>query len=89
MWRKWADLTTFELWHQQVIEALNLPRISVNAATGNPQPEAQQTTGYTTIFQVAADDWRAYVETHVAQEFPNELGEESTPPPDDLQWLPA
>lgn len=36
----------FDLWHDKVKQELGLPRVGVNAATGRPAPEKQQTTAY-------------------------------------------
>lgn len=36
----------FDRWHDKVKQELKLPRIGVNAATGRPAPEKQQTTAY-------------------------------------------
>jgi len=77
----WPTEQAFDAWHTAVIEALNLPRIGHNAATGQPEPNKQQTTGYTSVVEVAADDWRAPVEDHVATAHPDGLGTPSDPPP--------
>jgi len=81
-WYTWPSQADFEAWHNPVVEALNLPRIGNNAATGLPDPTAQPTTAYTTATEVAADDWRAPVEPHIASEFATGLGAPSEPPPD-------
>ena len=77
----WPTLETFNTWHNAVIDALGLPRIGVNAATGQPEPNKQQTTGYTTVTEVAADDWRAPVDPDIAAAHPDGLGTPSDPPP--------
>jgi hypothetical protein len=80
-WYTWPSQADFDAWHEPVVEALNLPRVGYNAATGQPQPEAQQTTAYTAVTEVAADDWRAPVEQHIASDYPDSLGSPSEPPP--------
>jgi len=77
----WPTEQAFDLWHAAVIEALNLPRIGVNAATGEPAPQKQQTIAYTTVVEVAADDWRAPVDPNIAAAHPDGLGTPSEPPP--------
>jgi len=80
-WYTWPTQTDFDAWHHPVVEALNLPRISNNAATGQPEPEAQQTVAYTATTKVAADDLRAPVEPHIASDFAAGLGTPCDPPP--------
>jgi hypothetical protein len=80
-WYTWLSQSDFDAWHNPVVEALHLPRVGHNAATGEPRPEAQQTTAYTDAVEVAADDWRAPVEQHVADVYTTGLGALSEPPP--------
>jgi len=85
-WYSWTSQQSFDEWHNPVVEALNLPRIGNNAATGQPDPTAQLTTAYTVVTEVASNDWRAPVEQHIASDFPSGLGvpSESPPFPDDF-----
>jgi hypothetical protein len=80
-WFTWQTKPAFDTWHQTVIDGLELPQIGHNAKTGDPDPEAAWTTAYTTVTEVAADDWRAPVEDHIATEFSDGLGQPSEPPP--------
>lgn len=80
MWYAWTIPTDFEAWHQNVIDALQLPRVGFNAASGKPQPEAQQTLRYTDPFDVDGET-RAYVQEHIAAQFAAGLGTPSQPPP--------
>lgn len=84
-WYSWQSQTDFDAWHQTVVEALNLPRVGHNAATGQPRPEAQQTTGHTAVTEVASNDWRAPVEQPIADQFPTGLGVPCEPPPEPEQ----
>jgi len=77
----WPTEQAFNLWHTAVIDALGLPRVGHNAATGRPEPDKQQTTAYTTVTEVAADDWRAPVDPNIAAAHPDGLGAVSEPPP--------
>ena len=86
-WYTWPTQQAFDTWHQTVINALNLPRIGVNQATGQPEPDKTQTTAYTSIVHVATGDWRAIVEDSISSQFPDGLGTLSDAPPspeDDL-----
>jgi hypothetical protein len=85
-WYTWPTEADFDAWHNPVVEALNLPRIGYNAKTGDPDPDAAWTTEYTTATEVAADDWRAPVEQHIASDYPDGLGAPSEPPlaPEDI-----
>ena len=82
IWYTWPSEADFDVWHQQVITALNLPRVGVNAATGEPRPDAQQTTAYTSVIEVAEGDWRAPVDMDIALAHPTGLGVVSEPPPE-------
>jgi len=81
MWFKWTSRTAFDSWHETVIAGLHLPRVGVNQRTGNPEPDKQQTTAYTSVERVGLRDWRAPVEEDVAAEFADGLGVPSNPPP--------
>ena len=80
-WYSWPSQADFDAWHEPVVQALHLPRVGINAATGQPDPTAQRTVRYTAALEVALDDWRAPVEPLVASEFPTGLGSLSEPPP--------
>jgi hypothetical protein len=80
-WYTWPSEVEFHLWHNNVVQALDLPRIGVNAATGLLDPSAQATTAYTEVTEVADGDWRAPVEQHVASDFADGLGVLSESPP--------
>ena len=58
-WYTWATESEFDTWHAAVITGLGMPWIGQNQATGEPQPDKQQTTAYTSCIEVAAGDWRA------------------------------
>lgn len=80
-WYSWTSDAAFDAWHTAVVNALNLPRVGVNQATGEPEPDAQWTTAYTEVTEVGSDDWRAPVEDDVAAAHPVGLGGASEPPP--------
>jgi hypothetical protein len=46
-WYEWDSWEDFNTWHQIKIQELNLPKLSVNQATGEVAVNAQQTTAYT------------------------------------------
>lgn len=73
-WYTWPTQQAFDSWHQTVIDAMNLPRVGVNQATGNPEPNKTQTTAYTGVICVADGDWRAIVESAVATQFSDGFG---------------
>lgn len=81
MWYRWTSQESFDAWHDAVCVALGIPHPNRNAATGEIDVDAQWTTAYTNVTEVAADDWRASVEDHVAADFPDGLGTPSDPPP--------
>ncbi len=41
------NITNFNTWHTKVKKSIGLPKVGVNAETGELEPEAQKTTGYT------------------------------------------
>jgi hypothetical protein len=51
-WYEWDSLASFESWHQTIIIELGLPIVSVNQATGEPEPNATETVTYTNPFEV-------------------------------------
>lgn len=86
-WYTWTSKTKFDTWHNTVIAVLKLPRVGVNAATGEPAPDKQQTTGYTSAIHVGYADWRAPVSQDVADSYPDGLGLLSEPPPYDEEII--
>jgi len=81
MWRQWSDLTAFTVWHDAACVALGIPHAGFNAATGEPDVDAQWTTAYTEPTVVAADDVRAVVDADVVAQVPDGLGVPCDPPP--------
>lgn len=81
MWRTWQSRTEFDAWHATVCTGLGIPHPGVNVATGEVDPDAQWTTAYTDVVEVAADDWRAVVEDEIAAAYPDGLGVPCDPPP--------
>ena len=80
-WYTWPTQQDFNDWHQTVTTGLHLPRVGINQATGRPEPDKQQTTAYTSVTEVAADDWRAPVDADVATTYATGLGTPCDPPP--------
>jgi hypothetical protein len=78
---RWTSRSDFDTWHTVVCDALGIPHPNYNAATGELDLGAQWTTSYTEVIEVAADDWRSYVEDATAAQFPDELGIPSEAPP--------
>jgi len=81
MWHQWSDLAAFTVWHATACHVLGIPHAGHNAATGQPDVDAQWTTAYTEAVVVAVDDVRAVVEPDVAAQVPTGLGEPCDPPP--------
>lgn len=79
-WYSWESLESFDAWHVNVVKSLNLPRVGYNAATNEEQPEAQWTTSYTQVREIGSNDWRGIVESEVAEQFAEGLGELSSEP---------
>jgi hypothetical protein len=52
MWYKWDSLEAFDAWHNSLMVELGYPLISVNQATGLPDPTAQGTETYTQGYEV-------------------------------------
>ena len=77
---RWNSHDDFVAWHDLVCAALGIPHPNRNAATGEIDYDAQWTTAYTTVTEVAADDWRAFVEDDIAAQVPDGLGVPSEPP---------
>jgi hypothetical protein len=80
-WYSWPDLPSFDAWHAAACTAVGIPHPGYNEATGEVDPDAQWTTAYTAVVEVAADDWRAIVEPAVAALIPDGLGVPCDPPP--------
>jgi|DEB0MinimDraft_3_1074331.scaffolds.fasta_scaffold26835_1 hypothetical protein len=82
-WYTWQTKNPgFDTWHTAVKTGLGMPWIGENQATGEPEPDAQQTTDYTAVVEVAADDWRAPVSDLIAGTYPDGLGTPCDPPPE-------
>lgn len=81
MWYSWQTVGAFDAWHATVCAALGIPHPGRNAATGEIDDDAQWTTAYTSVTEVAADDWRAVVEDDIAADYPDGLGVPCDPPP--------
>lgn len=80
-WYTWSSRAAFDAWHAAVVDGMNLPRVGVNQATGEPEPDAQWTTAYTEVTEIGPEDFRAPVEDHVAAQYADGLGSLSEPPP--------
>jgi hypothetical protein len=81
MWYRWPSVGSFDAWHATACAALGIPHPGRNQATGEIDPDAEWTTAYTDVIEVAADDWRAIVEPAVAALVPDGLGVPCDPPP--------
>jgi hypothetical protein len=73
-WHKWADLDSFNLWHDAVNTALGFPRFGENSATGEIDTDAQATENYTQPV-IQADGVYALVESDIAEVYAANLGE--------------
>lgn len=80
-WYSWSSIEAFNAWHDPIVADLNLPRIGTNQATGEPEPSKNRTTSYTSVVEVSPNDFRAMVESEIAEQWPNGLGQISTSPP--------
>ena len=80
MWHRWTSLAAFNVWHDTVCAALSIPHPNRNVATGEIDYDAQWTLRYTDVAEVAADDWRAFVEDDIAATYPDGLGQPCDPP---------
>jgi len=80
-WYTWQTLAEFDAWHTAACTALGIPHPGYNEATGEVDVNAQWTIAYTAAVEVAADDWRAIVESAVAALIPDGLGTPCDPPP--------
>jgi hypothetical protein len=81
MWYRWTTQAAFDAWHDAVCADLHIPHPGRNQSTGEIDPDAQWTTEYTNVFEVADDDWRASSSADVAALHPELLGTPSEPPP--------
>jgi hypothetical protein len=88
MWYSWANFAAFTVWHDAVCVGLGIPHPGRNASTGEVDESAQWTTAYTTVVEVAGDDWRAWVKGDVAVTYTDGLGAPSDPPPPDPELEP-
>ena len=84
---RWPSLAAFDAWHNTVCTALGIPYPNRNVATGEVDEDAQWTTAYTSVVEVAPDDWRALVDAEVAADFPTGLGTPSEAPSAPLEWM--
>lgn len=73
-WYTWPSEADFNTWHQTVIDGMGLPKVGFNAATGQLRPDAQMTTAYTSVVEVAVGDWRAPVGEDVSSVFVEGIG---------------
>lgn len=80
MWYLWTSKAAFDAWHFDVCNGMGLPRPGYNNETGEIDLDAQWTIAYTTVVQVADNDWRAVVESAEASKYPNGLGLPCDPP---------
>lgn len=51
-WYEWNTQEEFDTWHNALCIQLGYPIVSINQATGLPDPDAAMTTKYTTSLQV-------------------------------------
>lgn len=80
MWYLWPTLEAFDAWHDSVCASLGIPHPNRNVATGEIDLDAEWTTAYTGVVEIAPDDWRAFVEPDVAATHPDGLGVPCDPP---------
>jgi hypothetical protein len=80
-WYTWPTVAAFTAWHADACTALSIPHPNENQASHQVDESAQWTTAYTSVTEVAADDWRAIVEGWVAVMVPDGLGVPCDPPP--------
>ena len=52
-WYEWVTQADFDAWHADLCQQLGYPIVSINQATGDPDPDAAMTTAYTTSQEVA------------------------------------
>ena len=65
MWYEWNTKTEFDIWHDALCEELGYPLTGINQSTGLPDKNAQQTTDYTTVYEVEGK-WIAWVDSEYA-----------------------
>jgi hypothetical protein len=51
-WYEWNTQADFDAWHADLCKQLNYPIMSINQATGQPDPDAAMTTAYTNSYAV-------------------------------------
>jgi len=72
----WESQEAFDLWHEGVMQALGIPHANKNLSSGRVDKKAQWTLSYT-ILNVTKDNiLYAKVEDEIAQQFPDNLGEQ-------------
>lgn len=59
-WCKWSSLEDFNIWHNQIKEQLNLPKMSVDMA-GQMVTDAIINSAYTQVHHIGKNDYRALV----------------------------
>lgn len=52
-WYEWNTQEEFDTWHNALCIQLGYPIVSINQATGLPDPTAAKTTKYTTALEVS------------------------------------
>ena len=81
IWFSWKSLEDFNLWHNNVMKELKIPKHGVNQKTNKIDELSEPTTKYTDLIKVDKNDFRAFVEEEIANQFKNNLGEPSESPP--------
>ena len=64
-WYKWDSLESFDTWHNEIKEQLNLPKMSVDIA-GEIVPNAIINSAYTQVYHIGENDYRALVANQYA-----------------------
>lgn len=79
-WYKWNSKDEFDVWHDNVKNALGLPKYGVGM-NGGPQEDSPLIEDYVIPVEVATDDWRANIEPEVVDLNLGGLGILSEAPP--------
>jgi hypothetical protein len=79
-WYKWDSLESFNVWHNQIKEQLDLPKMSVDI-TGQIVPDAVINSAYTEVHHIAENDYRAFL----ADEYADGLELSDNPFPSNYQ----
>lgn len=66
-WYKWDSLESFDTWHNEIKEQLNLPKMSVDIA-GEIVPNAIINSAYTQVYHIGENDYRALVANQYADD---------------------